>query len=207
MTDSDNDTEAYHLKFAPIMMAIGHVAHHWSRLEYAINQMIWAMSAVSPADGACITAQIPSIVPRLRALIALANNHGASKSLIKDLNRFVSKADAIARRRNRAIHDPWFFREVSLKDMTVIEFGRLEITADKRLTYEVKSQTVKEVLKIAHDIIAAHKEFMSLRERLWNELKERLELRLGKSLADFLDFPGLSNDIEPRQDPPQSSPQ
>ena len=77
MTDTDDDDiEKLHRKITPLMEAIGYVAHHWARLEHEINQMIWALAAIVPPDGACLTAQIPSIVPRLRALIALADNNG-----------------------------------------------------------------------------------------------------------------------------------
>jgi len=189
----EQDSDKLHTEMAPLMEAVGHVAHHWARLEHEINKMIWALAALEPEDGACITAQIPSMVPRLRALIALVHKNGAGKALLKDLNRFSGKADGLARRRNRVIHDPWFFRENRSENHSQIEFGRLEVTADRRLTYEVKPQTRKEVLDIAHDILAAIKEFNSLRERIHGELKEQIESRLGISLEDILDFPTPDN--------------
>ena len=154
---------------APLFMAIGHVAHHWSALEYEINKLIWKIAGVEESDGACITAQIPSIMPRFRALISLAHKHGCSDATIKELNRFSTKADGVARQRNRVIHDPWFFR--LNPEVEQLEYGRLEITADRKLVYEVKPKTVKEVLGIAHEIIDAKKTFMEIRSKIETELK------------------------------------
>jgi hypothetical protein len=190
MADENKNTASVHRVIAPLMEAIGHVAHHWARLEHEINQVIWILAGTSAAYGACITAQIPSIVPRLRALTALAQNNGVSTAVIKDLNRFSGKADKLSRRRNRTIHDPWFFREYRAGLRSYVEFGRLEVTADRRLTYEIKPQSRKAVLDIAHDIIAAHKEFTLLRDRIFGELREQIELRLGKRIEEALDFPG-----------------
>ena len=82
---------------APIFFAIGHVAHHWSRLEYEINRTIWAFSRLSPHDGACITSQIASVIPRMRALIALADKYECPRTTLKDLNRFSADADKLSK--------------------------------------------------------------------------------------------------------------
>ncbi len=189
MPDPKDDPDEIHRRMAPLMEAIGHVAHHWARLEHEINQMIWALSALSPADGACITAQISAIMPRMRALIALADKNGCSKGLLKALNSFSGEADKLSRRRNRVIHDPWFFRYLPDEGGARVEYGRLEVTADRHLVYEIKPQTRKEVLDVAHKITAANKKFRSLRNQIHAELKEQLESRLGTSLEDFLDSP------------------
>ena len=202
---NESEEDIVHKKIAPLMEAIGHVAHHWSVLEYEINQMIWALAGLNPADGACITAQIASVLPRLRALIALADQHGASPELLQDLNKFSGRADAAARQRNRILHDPWFFREYQGKQFTVVEYGRLEVTADRRLAYAMKTQSRKEVLDVAHVIIAIRDEYRALRGRIHAELKEQLESRLGKSLEDFLRYPIPDSETKPPPPPPQPS--
>src|SRR5262245_35397875 len=90
-----------------MLAAIGAVATSWALLEYRINQVIWAFSNVDDEDGACITAQIPSVGPRLRALVALAHRRRISEPLIKKLNSFTTDVDALGRQRNRVVHDPW----------------------------------------------------------------------------------------------------
>jgi hypothetical protein len=160
-----------HAETAPLFLAIGHVAHHFSNLEHQVNQTIWKIACIHPSDGACITAQISGIMPRFRALIALAHKHGCSEDLLKTLNRFASNTDGIARQRNRIIHDPWYFRQGL--GTPAIEYGRLEITADRKLTYEVKSATSKEVLEVAHKIIDASKLFKKLQKRIYAEVEAR----------------------------------
>lgn len=77
MEPPENDSTT---RFAllPLLEAIGYVATGWARLEHNINLAIWRLAAVEDADGACITAQIPSIVPRMRALIALVHRNGGT---------------------------------------------------------------------------------------------------------------------------------
>jgi hypothetical protein len=184
MSKQKESPEDVHKRIAPLLEAIGYVAVHWARLEHEINQAIWALCALESADGACLTAQIPSIMPRMRALIALVHKNGCGEKLLTDLNRFAGEADKLARRRNRVIHDPWYFR-----DDTNQIFGRLEVTADKRLVYEIKLQTRKDVLDIAHEIIAAQKTFEALRARINAEFQAQLESRLGTDSEGSPDFP------------------
>jgi hypothetical protein len=182
MADEDNAKQGedeLHALTAPLFLAIGHVAHHFSRLEHQVNQLIWEIAGIDSNDGACITSQIPSIMPRFRALIALAHKHGCSSRLLKDLNRFATDADAIARQRNRIIHDPWYFRVNA--EIEAIEYGRLEISADRKLTFEVKPKTSKEVLDVAHKIIDATTQFKELQERVRAELKALRESPPGTS--------------------------
>lgn len=189
-----DDIINYRHKVMPLMEAIGYVAASWARLEHAVNLQIWRLSSMSDEDGACITAQIPSILPRLRALIALVHRIGVSEGLIKDLNKFSKRADEVARQRNRIIHDPWFVA----KDETA--FGRLEITADRKLVLEMKKQTPDEIRNVVRKISALITEFDVLRVRVSNELtertKEQIESHRGKGSADFLDC--LGPDSEPK---------
>lgn len=93
--------------------------------------------------------------------------------------------DALGRRRNRIIHDPWFTRNEHE------EFGRLEVTADRRLVFEVRAETPNEVMDVARAINDAEAQFNQLRVKFADDLKtstkERLEAHHGKGSADFLD--------------------
>ena len=187
-----------------MLEAIGYVATGWARLEHEINTVIWRMAAMSDEDGACITAQIPAIMPRMRALIALAHRAGADEQLLKELNRFSSDVDGLGRRRNRVIHDPWL-----RKRNDAGTFGRLEITADRRLVFEIRPEGRTEILAVAQEIEAAKKRFLALNDRLkaafLAHAKGQIEGHLGKGSADFLDQ--IVRDIEPSepQQPPQPS--
>ena len=97
-------------KVFDLFEAIGALVVCWSSLEYQINAAIWALSATSDRDGACVTAQLPTILSRMRAFIALVKESHGSPALIKDLNAFASHADDLGRERNRIIHDGWIVK-------------------------------------------------------------------------------------------------
>jgi hypothetical protein len=56
--------------------------------------------------GACMTAQMISIHPRLKAFIALVEIRGGSETALKELNIFSGSAGGLAEKRNRMVHDP-----------------------------------------------------------------------------------------------------
>jgi len=150
-------------KLRPLLEAIAWVATSWAKLEHAVNEAIWKLACMDDADGACITSQIPTISGRFRALIALVErNHGTEETL-KKLKKFAVKVEGLGRQRNRIIHDPWMI------DQTDESFGRLEVTADKKLVFEVRPQTPAEVLAIADAIREATEEFVKLRGEMANE--------------------------------------
>jgi hypothetical protein len=87
-----------------------------------------------PALGACITAQLGSLHSRLNALLSLAKIRQIPQSIIDDLNRFSQDVRDAQDKRNRTIHDVW------LEDIQSPEqMGRLKITSDKKLTFEIES--------------------------------------------------------------------
>src|SRR5436305_5220186 len=77
---------------------------------------------------------------------------------------FSTTADALARRRNRVVHDPWIKLEPSG------EFRRIEITADRKLNYELAPTTVDQLMDLATEIGAAITEFGRLSDRIITEL-------------------------------------
>lgn len=187
----------------PILKSIGYVATGWARLEHSINRVIWSLASMDDKDGACVTAQIPGLLPRMRALIALAHRHGCGDVLLKDLNKFSSRIDGLARKRNRIVHDPWYVKSDGS------QFGRLEITADRRLVFEVQPETPTEVLLVASDIAEAGVDFGKLHDRIKAEvvdsLKGQIEEHLGTGSADFLGQPDPDTEPEAPRPPPRSS--
>ncbi len=194
MADTDNSSTPSEPRINPMLVAIGSVVIAWADLEHQINRAIWGLASMSDKDGACVTAQIPAILPRMRALIAVAHTSGCSETLLKDLNKFSSVVDGLGRRRNRIIHDPWFRK----KDQN--EFARLEVTADRRLVYELRPQSPDEIMDFVREITDAGKTFLKLRKRIHGDLKafakEQIEASHGKGSADFLDQLNQDNDTE-----------
>ncbi len=193
MADTDNSSTPSERR-AALLAAIGSVASIWAELEHEINRAIWALTSMSDGDGACVTAQILAILPRMRALIALAHRSGSGEELLKDLNKFSGVVEGLGRRRNRIIHDPWFVKTDES------EFGRLEITADRRLVFEIRPESPAEVLEVSDEILNAIDAFSKLRQRINDDLtadaKERIGARLGTDSANFQGQLNLDNETE-----------
>jgi hypothetical protein len=143
--------------------AIGDMVAGWGVLEAIINEAIWSAACIKRRNGACITAQLPGFLPRMRALIALVGENGGSKKLLADLNKFAENGYELARRRNRFVHDPW------VPDKTG-GLERLEITADRKLIFERKATAVKDLGEFTDEIWDAIIRFDGLRDRIDGEL-------------------------------------
>jgi hypothetical protein len=157
-------SQQYDPQFATYCAAIGHVSTIFAKLELIINEAIWLLANIGIDEGACITSQIPSPLSRLRALIALVAVRGGKGNLINELNSFSVTADSLGRRRNRVVHDPW----IKMGDSG--EFRRIEITADRKLNYELAPTTVDELMDLAEEIGNAIVEFGRLNDRIRAEL-------------------------------------
>ncbi len=126
--------------------AIGKVADAWATLEMNINTAIWKLMDVEQRVGACTTAQIGSFVARMRALISLAAYRGADEATIKILNRFSSDGDALARQRNRVLHDAWFGQHGTRAPHQFVA------TADKKLDFGFKPVPTADLTKLMEKI-------------------------------------------------------
>ncbi len=167
--------------------SIGSVAVIWAVLELRINYAIWELANLNKQAGACITAQIIAPGPRMKALISLVHFRGGNDGLLKALNKFSVKLDGLARRRNRVVHDPW-----SVKEGTG-EIERMEITADRKLVFELKTEDAASVDEIYDEIDAALKEFASLWRRISRELPPWPKTQFEQSRGILRDPPIDSN--------------
>ena len=102
MSESNNSHQPNHMEL------VGIIAAKWAYLEYYTDQAIYQLVGGYPDRVACLTANYPSIFPKLDALIALFHRHGADEKLLKKLTNFKNGLHETAKKRNRAIHDPWF---------------------------------------------------------------------------------------------------
>ena len=169
--------------------SIGSVAAIWAKLELNINYAIWNLANLDKEAGACITAQIIAPVPRMRALISLVHYRGGKDDLMKSLNRFSGKLDKLARRRNRIVHDPWSISEAT-GDMR-----RMEITADRKLTFQFKLETTDDIDKVYDEIDGAVKEFSKLGRRVFDELPPWPRKQFEQSRGTLRD-PPIDSDSE-----------
>jgi hypothetical protein len=136
--------------------ALGKVADAWADLEFQIDQLIWHLLGASQALGACVTAQIISIHPRLSALRSLVDLWEISPPIVARLNTFIGEAEAMSTKRNRTIHDK---RLIQWKTKEVVRF---EVTARKELKFGPVPEPIDELLKFRDDILNKVAQFVSI---------------------------------------------
>src|SRR5665213_3643461 len=88
---------------------IARIVSGFAQLEYDIDIIIWELAGLAdnPDIGACLTAQIGAVVPRMEALISLAHLRNIPEIQITKLNKFKERIRGIGERRHRVAHDPW----------------------------------------------------------------------------------------------------
>jgi|GEM_PF-3038148 len=145
-------------------LCVGRVAMGWAAFETRLNHTIWRLAGVEQYAGACLTAQIMAPIARFRALVALAQFRGATKERCKALNALSSKADAVARQRNRMVHDPAYIKDD--------EMFRLQVTADRVIDFEMKSVDLKDFAKLEVDISKLTQEFIKQASEMFAELPQ-----------------------------------
>jgi hypothetical protein len=115
-------------KTLPHYAAVGQVAATWAKLEHQIQVLIWRLAGLDDLTGTCITAQIGNSGRLLDAVLALLEQRGASKDNLKPLRSLCGDIADKQRKRNRIIHDPWYFR---FNEDGTATGHRLETTAAK----------------------------------------------------------------------------
>lgn len=112
--------------------AVGRVAATWAEFEHEIQLIIWKIADVDFQVGACMTAQIGTSGRLIDCLIALMGLKGADEDHLKALRAFAEKVGNKQRKRNRFLHDPWYFDRDGNEKLKPM---RMEITAAKSLVY------------------------------------------------------------------------
>lgn len=147
--------------------AIGRIATAWAVLEFEVDLTIWKLSGTFQMLAACITAQLMSIHPRLRALQALVEAQNLPHKLSRDVATFAGETAALVEARNRAVHDP---------RMTVVATGaveRLQITAQKSLSFGFKPEDLAELIKTEESIKRRITKYRELNRKILLALQER----------------------------------
>lgn len=144
---------------------MGHLANAWAEFEFEIDQGIWALTNTAQQLSACITSQLISAHPRMKAFIALVEVRGGSKKTIDALKRFNGNTvSGLAEMRNRRIHDPRY------KDRATGNIHRLEITAKPAVQFGFLPEPAKELEDIIGDIWKCIDGFISLRNSVLSEI-------------------------------------
>lgn len=154
--------------------ATGRIAVNWAFLEAYVNRFIWELMDVEQFVGACLTAQIIAPSNRFRALIALVKYRGGSERHVSKLNKLAARVDTLSRQRNRFVHDP------AVADLEG-NFFRLEITADKSLTFGAQPIDLAKLKIFADEIKGTAQRFWDLAEEIRLELPASPNIRFGQS--------------------------
>lgn len=146
------------------LAAIGHVANTAANVEFQIDLGIWELVKSRQQLAACVTAQLISPHPKMKAFTALAEILGASAARIAELNAIAGSIGGLYEKRNRIVHDPRLIKQAT---GTV---QRLQITAKPKVHFGFIEETAAEVIKVAEDLAAKGKEFITLRDAVIAEI-------------------------------------
>jgi hypothetical protein len=155
----------------PVYQAIGSVASKWAYYEHTLDNSIRALTKTEPTVITAVTAQMMGTYPRLNAIKSLCAVRNLSPSVKAKVNSLINDNHDPQERRNRIIHDPWFF------DPNSQETGQFKSMApkDKDLKYGVKpvaAEFIDETLELIADRI---KEAQKLYEKIYAELNPSRE--------------------------------
>jgi|SRR5271166_1087330 len=104
------------------------------------------LAGIHLRSGLCFTAQIAGIVRKLDAFIALSRLRKISDDTVDKLCKFADAAQGLSERRNRVIHDVWYFDHPSPPE-------RQEVTAKRKLRVQGIPTSTDELLQFAEDIL------------------------------------------------------
>jgi hypothetical protein len=119
--------------------AIAYAISAWARFEYEIDEFIWALARLEPEQGACLTAQLQTVAARFNALLSLARVEQVKPRHIRRLNTIRERSNGLAEKRNRLVHDPWFYGYQTKENY------RLEKTARAKLIHRYEHVTEEEI--------------------------------------------------------------
>lgn len=139
--------------------SVGRLATEWAAFEHTIQIEIWKFINIDYQIGACLTSQIGQSGRLMDCLIALFVLRGADDDHLKQIRSFSTKVGDYQRRRNRIIHDPWFFDFSDKKETRAL---RMEISASKRPVFEPFTETKEGLIHLIIDIIALSDELEKL---------------------------------------------
>lgn len=144
---------------------IGKLTESWAQLEYAIDHMIWGMANIQQALGACITSQLMSVNPRMKAFRSLAATLGAGQESLDRIGKLQGTLSRLQTKRNRAVHDPRMMN-TNTKDL-----DRLQITATSKLEFGWQPETPESLAAIRQEVEECIKEFCALASDVTAEIR------------------------------------
>jgi hypothetical protein len=143
------------------LSAVGAVASLWANFELTIDRNTVELGRLPVRAGHCLTAQIAGSARKMDAYIAIARLRGADK-FADPLDKFSKDTASLAERRNRVVHDPWFFSEIDSAAFA----QRHEVTARRKLRLGFILVEMEEIARLASDIYRHMEAFAVLHHRI-----------------------------------------
>lgn len=157
MVDDEPDPSLFPFLQTDHAVAIANAIAAWARFEYEIDEFIWELACLEPEQGACLTAQFQTVATRFNAFIALARVQKITEQHVKRINSMRARSDALAEKRNRLVHDPWFYGYYTKENY------RLQRTAKATLVHRYELVTAKEIEEIQGQIEKLLNDFRDVR--------------------------------------------
>jgi len=143
--------------------SVGKCIQPWAHLEFEIDRAVWELLGVAQPIGACVTAQLVSVIPKLNALNALAILHGA-KNASEAISSFSGDIGGSNAKRNRLVHDARF---ISIVTRNV---NRFEIIAKNKMTFGNVTETISDLSKFEESTKTFLRTFISICDNLRLEI-------------------------------------
>jgi hypothetical protein len=125
--------------------AIGRVAANWSYFEAVVDHCSIRLARVNKRTGIIFTSQISGIVRKMDAYIALARLRNLPSGIVSNLCKNADTSRGLSERRNRIVHDVWYFYHPGSPE-------RFEASARRLLKVESVPTSTEELLQFAVDI-------------------------------------------------------
>lgn len=156
----------------PIYHFIGRVAAEWSRLEHALDRIIWALADTLSPKGACITSQLIGATPRYKVILAqlhLRKTDPEFEKFVGCVKTLITKSYGPQDDRNRIIHDAWYLDA----DQNVP--GQFRSWPHKSLEFGIKPIDLKDI----EATLAKARHLAESAETLYDEINDLLYLKKG----------------------------
>jgi hypothetical protein len=140
--------------------AVGKVSDAWADLEFEIDFTIWKLQEVDQQEGACVTSQLISVLPKLDALLSLVRHWNFSADLDKRLGRFKGEIGPMVMNRNRIVHD----KRVVFHERGRSYVARFEVSAKSTLKYGPREETIDSLTEFLHQIYQKLDEFDEIKK-------------------------------------------
>jgi hypothetical protein len=139
---------------------VGLAVNSWADLEFEIDLTIWDLMDCPQALSACLTAQLVSPIPKLKALSSLVRLYEFGDDLEKRLDKFSGSVADLNELRNRIVHDK---RIIDPKSQRV---RRINVTAKSQLKFMEQPESVHDLAQFAQRAIDARGKFIEIRDAI-----------------------------------------